>query len=173
MGQILATAQENYQEKFNGKEWREEQVRKISDKVFDRLWDECVKDHLTFEHVYIAVLTVYNDINKHLPGPHNDPPSLARMKAMMEEYDVNLDGLLDREEFAEFIRKLTADALTSVGRNLLIALVVAPAVALVTKKATEGVPGVGAVVQRIPNSIFASVVALAAVLVQNAADNAK
>lgn len=84
---------------------------------------------------------------------------------------MNLDGLLEREEFAEFIRKLTADALTSVGRNLILALVVAPAVALVTKRATEGVPGVGAVVQKVPNSIFASAVAIAAVLLQNAADS--
>ena len=82
-----------------------------------------------------------------------------------------MDGLLDREEFAEFILKIAEDALTAVGQNLLIAIVIAPAVALFTKKATEGIPVVGTVVQKIPNSIYASAVALAAVLVQNAAAN--
>ena len=61
----------------------------------------------------------------------------------MQEYDVNLDGLLDREEFAEFIRKLTADSLCSISLKLVITLVAAPALAMATKRATEGVPGVG------------------------------
>ncbi len=45
-------------------------------------------------------------------------------------------------------------------------LVVAPTVAMATKRATEGVPGVGKVVQKLPNSIYASLVTLAAVLFQ-------
>ncbi|XP_078438525.1 uncharacterized protein LOC144708944 [Wolffia australiana] len=172
MGQVLGTAQDKFREKFNGKEWREEQIRKISDKVFDRLREESGRDRLTFEDVYIAILTVFNDMNKRLPGPHYDPPSKATVMALMKEHDVNLDGLLNREEFAAFIRKLTADTLTTVGQNLIVALLIAPAVALITKRATEGVPGVGTVVQRIPNSIYASAVALAVVFLQNSAAEA-
>jgi hypothetical protein len=41
---------------------------------------------------------------------------------MVQEFDVNLDGLLDREEFAEFIRKLTADSLFTFQRDLAYAL---------------------------------------------------
>uniref|UniRef100_A0A6V7QXB5 EF-hand domain-containing protein n=1 Tax=Ananas comosus var. bracteatus TaxID=296719 RepID=A0A6V7QXB5_ANACO len=121
---------------------------------------------LSFEDLYIAVLCVYNDINKHLPGPHQDPPSKEKLRAMMEEYDINLDGLLDREEFAAFIKKLTADSLNAISVKLIIALVVAPAVALMTKKATEGVPGVGKVVRKLPNSVYASIITLGVVLVQ-------
>uniref|UniRef100_A0A1D1ZJ75 Calpain-13 n=1 Tax=Anthurium amnicola TaxID=1678845 RepID=A0A1D1ZJ75_9ARAE len=171
MGQVITTIQDKFQEKFQGKEWRKRQIRKITNKVFDKFKDDCGKDHLSFENVYIAVLYIYNDINKHLPGPHNDPPSKAKLKTMMEEYDVNLDGLLDREEFAEFIQKLTADTLTAVSRNLIIALVVAPTMALIAKRATEGVPRVGSVVQRIPNSIYATVVTLAVVLLQNSSED--
>lgn len=83
---------------------------------------------------------------------------------------MNLNGLLDREEFADFIQKLTTDMLTAVSRNLVIALIVAPAVALLTKRATEGVPGVGKVVQKVPNSVYASVVTLGVVLVQNSSE---
>lgn len=88
----------------------------------------------------------------------------------MQEYDINLDGLLDREEFAEFIRELTADTITSVSRNLIIALVVTPTVALTAKRATEGVPGVGKVVQRLPNSVYALIIALGVLLAQKSGE---
>lgn len=166
MGQVLATVQE----KLHGKRWREGQIRKITDKVYDRIRADCGGDGITFEYLYIAVLCVYNDINKHLPGPHNDPPTKDKLKAMMEQYDVNLDGLLDREEFAEFIKKLTADTVTAVSRNLIIALIVAPTAALLTKRATEGVPGVGKVVHKVPNSVYASLVTLAVVLIQKSGE---
>lgn len=45
-----------------GRRWKEKQVRKITDRVFDRLTDDSKKrdkDALTFEEVYIAVLCVY------------------------------------------------------------------------------------------------------------------
>ncbi|RLM65148.1 uncharacterized protein C2845_PM16G18980 [Panicum miliaceum] len=161
------------QDKLQGRRWKERQVRKITDKVFDRLTEDAQKrekEALTFEEVYIAVLCVYNDINKYLPGPHHDPPSKEKLKAMMDEYDVNLDGLLDREEFAEFIRKLTADSLCSISLKLVITLVAAPALAMATKRATEGVPGVGKVVRKMPNALYASAITLGVVLVQKSSE---
>jgi len=89
---------------------------------------------------------------------------------LLQEYDLNLDEVLDREEFAEFIKKLTADTVTAVGRNLIIALLVAPTVALLTKRATEGLPGVGKVVHKVPNSVYASLVTLGVVLIQKAGE---
>ena len=148
-------------------------MRKITDKVFDRLTDDTKKrekEALTFEEVYIAVLCVYNDINKYLPGPHYDPPSKEKLQELMNEFDINLDGLLDREEFAEFIRKLTADSLCAISLKLLVTLVAAPALALATKRATEGVPGVGKVVRKVPNSIYASAITLGVLLVQKSAE---
>uniref|UniRef100_A0A0D9W8Z7 EF-hand domain-containing protein n=1 Tax=Leersia perrieri TaxID=77586 RepID=A0A0D9W8Z7_9ORYZ len=169
MGQAWASLQD----KLQGRQWKEKQVRKITDKVFDRLTEDTQKreqEALTFEEVYIAVLCVYNDINKFLPGPHYDPPSKEKLKAMMNEYDINLDGLLDREEFAEFIRKLTAESLCAISLKLLVTLVAAPALALATKRATEGVPGVGRVVRKVPNSIYASVITLGVVMAQKSTE---
>ncbi|RWR87267.1 EF-hand domain-containing protein [Cinnamomum micranthum f. kanehirae] len=166
MGQALATIQR----KFQGSEWRHKQLRKITDRVFDHFKDDYGKDHLAFEDLYIAVLFVYNDINKHLPGPHIDPPSKASVKTLMETYDTNQDKQLNREEFAEFIQQLTAETLTVVSRNMIVAVVVAPMVALMTKRATEGMPGVGKVVQRIPNSIYATIITLGVVLLQNSGE---
>ena len=42
-----------------GKQWRQEQVRKITDKVFDRLKNQSGTANLKFEDLYIAVLLVY------------------------------------------------------------------------------------------------------------------
>ncbi|PKA45976.1 hypothetical protein AXF42_Ash019737 [Apostasia shenzhenica] len=166
MGQVLA----GMLDRVNGKQWKERQIRKITDKVFDRIKEDTGKTGLTFENLYIAVLIVYNDINKHLPGPHNDPPSREKLRSMMEDYDLNVDGLLDREEFAQFMQKLTGDTVTTVGRNLIIALIVAPAVALLTKRATEGVPGVGKAVKKLPNSVYASLVTIAVLFLQKAGE---
>ncbi|XP_038977621.1 uncharacterized protein LOC120103697 isoform X1 [Phoenix dactylifera] len=168
MGQVLATIQD----KIHGRQWKERQIRKITDHVFDHISDADSKSEggLSFPDLYIAVLRVYNEINKRLPGPHHDPPSREKLKAMIREYDINLDGLLDREEFAEFIHELTADTITTVSRNLILALVVTPTVALMTKRATEGVPGVGKVVQRLPNSMYALIVALGVVLAQKSGE---
>uniref|UniRef100_A0A5B6YUC8 EF-hand domain-containing protein n=1 Tax=Davidia involucrata TaxID=16924 RepID=A0A5B6YUC8_DAVIN len=159
MGQIL--------DKFQGKEWRQNQLRKITDSVFDNFKKETGSANLSFEDLYISVLFVYNDINKRLPGAHLDPPSKEQVRTMMQDCDVNLDGELDREEFVRFILQLTKDAFITVGQKLIITLVVAPIVALLTKRAAEGIPGVGNVVHRLPNSVHASVVTLAAVMFQN------
>jgi hypothetical protein len=89
----------------------------------------------------------------------------------MQEYDFDFNNRLDREEFAEFIRRLTADSLSNISMKLLISFVAAPTVALMTKRATERVPGVGPVVQRVPNSIYASIIALGVVLAQRSGDD--
>lgn len=160
MGQIL--------DKVQGKEWRKRQIRKITDKVFDRIKTQTGRATLSFEELYIAVLLVYNDINKYLPGPHFDPPSKDKVRELMQECDMNLDGEIDHEEFVKFIQKLTGDTFSVVSQGLIISLVVAPTVALATKRATEGVPGVGKVVQKLPNSIYASLVTIAVVAIQSA-----
>lgn len=84
----------------------------------------------------------------------------------MQKCDINLDGEIDREEFEGFIQQLTQDTLSLVSEGLIVTLAVAPTLAILTKRATEGVPGVGKVVQRLPNSVYASLVTLAVVLFQ-------
>ncbi|KAG2312886.1 hypothetical protein Bca4012_027491 [Brassica carinata] len=159
MGQVF--------DKLRGKQWRHKQVEAIYDRVFDRFKLETGKANLTFEELYIAVLLVYNDINKRLPGPHFDPPSKDIVRSIMTECDMNLDGEIDREEFVKFIELLTADTLAVVSQGLIISLIVAPTVAIATKRATEGVPGVGKVVHKLPTSVYASLVTLAVVWVNS------
>ncbi|KAI3719281.1 hypothetical protein L6452_20176 [Arctium lappa] len=160
MGQIL--------EKLQGKQWREKKIRKISDKVFDYFKDDAGKVNMTFEDLYIAVLLVYNDINKHLPGPHFDPPKKEEIRILMKECDLNLDGGLNHEEFEEFVKRLTADTFVYVTQGLIITLALAPTVAIATKRSTEGVPGIGKVVQKLPNSVYAGLITFAVMMIQKA-----
>ncbi|KAI4371874.1 hypothetical protein MLD38_010172 [Melastoma candidum] len=115
---------------------------------------------------------VTGDLNKRLPGPHFDPPTKARVREMIQEFDVNHDGKIDREKFVNFILRLTGDTFIVVSQGLIITLVVAPTVAMATKRATEGVPGVGKVVQKLPNSVYASIITVAAVMLQNTIQDA-
>ncbi|GLJ12017.1 hypothetical protein SUGI_0182100 [Cryptomeria japonica] len=151
-------------DKFQRKEFRRRQLRKITDRVFDRFAAE--NDHINADQLYITVLLVFNDINKHFPGPHNDPPSKEEVEEMMQTTDLNLDGQLDREEFAEFVKKLTSHVAAKISTNLIIAVMAAPVVALMTKRATEQVPRVGKVVEKIPNAVYASVITATVVLIQ-------
>ncbi|KAK9911480.1 hypothetical protein M0R45_035388 [Rubus argutus] len=160
MGQVL--------DRLQGKQWRRKKIREITDKVFDHFKNETGRANLNFEDVYIGVLLVYNDINKRLPGPHFDPPSKDSVRVMIQENDINLDGEIDREEFAKLIKQITADAFVVVSQGLILTLVAAPTIAMATKKATEGVPHVGKVVQKIPTSVYASLLTLAVVLIQQA-----
>ncbi|KAL5134258.1 hypothetical protein HKD37_03G007455 [Glycine soja] len=155
---------------FPGKEWRKRQIRKITDRVFDRVKNPA-QNNLRFGDLYIAILLVYNDINKYIPGPHFDPPSKDKVREVKQSCDINLDGDIDRDEFYDFILIMTADTFTIVSQKLILTLVVAPTVAVATKKATEGVPGVGRLVQKIPNSVYASLVTIAAVWFQKKAQS--
>ncbi|KAL9256720.1 hypothetical protein AKJ16_DCAP02938 [Drosera capensis] len=51
MGQVF--------DKFQGKQWRQKQIRKMTDKVFDHFKTQTGRVNLTFEELYIAVLLVY------------------------------------------------------------------------------------------------------------------
>ncbi|CAH9095664.1 unnamed protein product [Cuscuta europaea] len=163
MGQVL--------DKYEGKELRVKQTRQITDKVYDRFKNESDKVNLSFEDLYISVLLIFNDINKHLPGPHIDPPSKEQVRSLMKKYDFNFDGELNREEFMEFILELTKDTFFSISQKLVTTLAIAPTVALLTKKSTEGVPVIGKVVQKLPSSVYASLVTLAIVLFQKSTED--
>jgi len=157
MGQVIGALCE----KINGTEWRNEQKKMITDIAFETLKMETADEtpgagveHMEFDKFYIAVLRIYNEMNKILPGNHTDPPTREELKKLMGEFDVNLDGLLDRSEFEEFIKKISKDTVTLFSTKLMITLVMAPTAALLTKKTTEDVPGVGRAVQKIPTSVY-------------------
>ncbi|XP_020216588.1 uncharacterized protein LOC109800235 [Cajanus cajan] len=157
--------------KLLGKEWRKRQIRTITDQVFDIVKNQEETVNLTFGDLYIAVLLVYNGINKYIPGPHFDPPSKERVREVIEECDINSDSQIDRDEFFDFIEKMAPETFYVVHKKLIATLVVAPTVAATTKKATEGVPGVGKLVQRLPKLLYTALMTIAAVWFQESGQN--
>eukprot|EP00249_Psilotum_nudum_P004845 c18332_g1_i1 orf=266-754(+) len=155
---------------LESKESRHKHIRKIVDRVFNYFAGDSGNNYITFQELYTAVLLVYNDINKHLPGPHYDPPTREEVHDMLKTFDANQNGVLDREEFASFIESFTSKVAKRVSQNFLIFTVAAPALALLTKRATENTPGVGKVVRKIPNAVFASVVTAFVLLLENLND---
>ncbi|TYK17497.1 uncharacterized protein E5676_scaffold434G003620 [Cucumis melo var. makuwa] len=129
--------------RFGGQDWKNKQLEMISNKIFD------------------------SDINKYLPGPHIDPPTKERVAELVEKSDENENQAIDRDEFLKFIKLLTFESIASVSQRLIITLVVAPTLAVVTKRSTEGIPGLGKMVQKVPSSAYALLVTLAALLFQN------
>ena len=86
----------------------------------------------------------------------------------MQECDVNPDGKIDREEFYDFIKKMTEDTFTRISQGLIVTLVVAPMIALATMRAIDSLPGsVGNIAQKLPKSLYVSLVTLAIVALRN------
>lgn len=90
------------------------------------------------------------------------------LNVSFQENDINLDKEIDREEFVNLIKQITANTFVAVSQGLMLTLVTAPTMAMVTKQATERIPHVGKFVQKIPNSVYAPLLTLAAVLIQQA-----
>lgn len=84
----------------------------------------------------------------------------------MQNYDENKDGQISRDEFFGFIQQMAPETFNVVRKKLVATLVVAPTVAATTKKATEQVPGVGKLVQRLPKVVYAALLTIAAVWFQ-------
>ncbi|CAM6109253.1 unnamed protein product [Calypogeia fissa] len=148
------------------KEQKHAHIRKIIDRVFVNFTAGTGEDRISKPELYTAVLVVYNDINKKIPGPHRDPPSREEVYALLEEHDTNKNGYLDREEFAAFLQKFTKTVVTGVTTGLLV-YAAAPLLAMLAKRATESLPRVGPVVQRIPNFFYATVVTTAVTILHH------
>ena len=58
----------------------------------------------------------------------------------MQEYDLNENKEIDRKEFHAFVRKFSRHLVATYGRDIVIVTVAVPAAAMLTKRATEGVP---------------------------------
>ncbi|KAL2631237.1 hypothetical protein R1flu_015923 [Riccia fluitans] len=146
---------------LQSREKKHTHIRLIIDKVFDHFTAHSGSEKLTFHELYTAILLVYNDINKKIPGPHHDPPSREEVRKILETFDTNQNGVLDRNEFAAFLEKFTSDLYVGLSKNVLIFAIGAPLLAMVAKRATEQVPTVGPVVKRVPNFIYASLITTA------------
>eukprot|EP00253_Pinus_taeda_P009022 PITA_09022 len=134
MGQVLNTFKYHISEK---------QLNKIIDTTFDRLPGgsdgKVRKKTMTFDQFYDAILDIFRKTNE-ITGAKWAPPSEESVFKMLEEYDLDKNKEIDRDEFHAFVRKFSKHLVATYGRDMVIVIVAAPAAVMLTKRATEGVP---------------------------------
>lgn len=116
--------------------------------IFSRMCRQVFKlvDHdnngkLTDLEVELAVLQLYNIVNKRFPGWAN-PPSRKQIQAAFAEFDTDLSGSLDPVEFERFAKsivKLGPDALFArMGRRALVQSALLPAATMAAQRFAGG-----------------------------------
>lgn len=90
--------------------------------------------------VEVAVLYLYNVINKRLPG-WQDPPAREQIQEALKAFDTDHNGVLDQDEFVKFAKSLCKNGpdtfFSRVGRNALVTTAILPAVATAARSAAN------------------------------------
>ncbi|KAG0592711.1 hypothetical protein KC19_1G275300 [Ceratodon purpureus] len=146
------------------KEQYNAQVRVAVDRIWEKVVSATDEGRIGLQDLYCAILLVYNELNKRLPGPWNEPPSKKEVEAMFEQFDKDNDGKLEKEEFAAFLQGFTKKETTRITTNILLFSFLIPLLVDGTRQITERIPKVGGVVQIVPQAVFSSVVTTAIVL---------
>lgn len=142
---------------FKSKASNNPQVKKIVDRVWDRFASTSEHQELGVQDLYCAILLVYNDINKKLPGPYNDPPTKEEVQELLKINDKNDNGYLDRNEFNAFIETFTKNVSARVSTNILIFSFVIPTIVSLSRPRVEELPGLGPIVKKAPPPIYSAI----------------
>ncbi|CAL5224596.1 g7307 [Coccomyxa viridis] len=81
-------------------------IHRIIDQIFNQV-DYNNNGRLEPVEIEIAILKVYNIINKRLPGWQN-PPTRKQIQTALTVFDVDGNGTLDKWEFYEFTKSMTS-----------------------------------------------------------------
>lgn len=84
---------------------------------------------------------------------------------LVQKFDRNHDGKLDREEFTAFLQGFTKDVSAKISTDILLFSFIIPLLVGASRRTTEKIPKVGTLVRRIPNSLYSSVVTTLIVMV--------
>eukprot|EP00878_Enallax_costatus_P006262 GHUV01006565.1.p1 GENE.GHUV01006565.1~~GHUV01006565.1.p1 ORF type:complete len:155 (+),score=51.12 GHUV01006565.1:143-607(+) len=94
--------------------------------------------------VEVAVLNLYNIVNKRLPG-WQDPPSRDEIQAALKAFDDDHNGSLDQKEFERFSKSLMKSGpdvfFARVGKDAIVKTALLPAVTVGVKNASGRLPG--------------------------------
>lgn len=134
------------------------QVKTIVERVWNRFCSTSEGyERLDAQDLYCAILLVYNDINKKVPGPYNDPPSKEEVQEILRINDKNEDGYLDRTEFTAFIDTFLKDVSAQVTTNVLIFSFVVPTIVSLSRPKVEQLPRVGPIVKKAPPPLYSAI----------------
>ncbi len=83
--------------------------------------------------VEVAVLKLYHQVNRRLPGIQ-DPPSRETIRKALLAFDSNRDGVLDKREFTSFVQNVVTLGPDKFFKNIIVNTGVLPAAAVAFKK---------------------------------------
>ncbi|KAK9904971.1 hypothetical protein WJX75_006685 [Coccomyxa subellipsoidea] len=133
--------------------------RKLCGQVFNQV-DYNNDNKLEELEIEIAILKIYNLINKRLPGWQN-PPTRDQIKAALKVFDVDGNGYLDKYEFVAFASDLVHSGpdtfFARVGKEAMIRTTLVPGAAHLIQRYV-GATGVLGPLANAPLHIFAPAV---------------
>ncbi|CAI5528992.1 unnamed protein product [Closterium sp. Naga37s-1] len=88
--------------------------------------DEEGRPVINVPELYTDVLLVYNYVNRYSPGSYLSPPKKKDVLKLVKKFDLNNDGVIDREEFGLFLRHFVKHLLRNIIINILVMLTVIP-----------------------------------------------
>lgn len=94
--------------------------------------------------VEVAILSLYNIVNKRLPG-WQDPPSRDEIQAALRAFDADSNGSLNEPEFERFARSLMKSGpdmfFARVGKDAIVKTALLPTLTMGIKQASSKTPG--------------------------------
>ncbi|CAM0902965.1 unnamed protein product [Alopecurus aequalis] len=156
---------------FFGRLWDRAQgkldVLRICEKVFEELANKDSK-LLEIDSLHVAILMVYNSINKQLVGPHKDPPCMKVFSEKKERYRAVKPAGITQQEFQELIMEWVQKDLRLVLANkAAVAILAAPLLAVSAKNAGRQVPRMRDAVDRLPTPLLFVVFSAGLMLLQD------
>ncbi|GJP56955.1 hypothetical protein CLOM_g16007 [Closterium sp. NIES-68] len=107
--------------------------------------------------LYACVLLAYNYVNKFSPGSHLDPPKKTEVFRMMQKFDLNSDGFLDREEFEKFLENFSKNLTRRAVVNAAVVCAAVPTLVFLTKASLKEFEQTHKIGKKIPSSLLACV----------------
>ncbi|KAF6260434.1 hypothetical protein COO60DRAFT_1506371 [Scenedesmus sp. NREL 46B-D3] len=113
--------------------------------------------------VEVAVLALYNIINKRLPG-WQDPPNRETIQAALKAFDDDRNGALDAGEFERFAKSLMRTGpdnfFARVGKDAVVKTALLPALTAGVKRASGRLPGLEGI-KDVPLAVLAPALGVA------------
>lgn len=138
---------------------RRRSANQIVEKSIDRVYNEVANldgdGLMDVTELYVAVLLVFNDLNKFVPGGHINPPKRKVVEGLLKSFDLNLDGKLSRAEFEELVRKTMPGLVKRIILHVAIYCSVVPILVWATKASVSQVSE--SVGNSIPGGLLATV----------------
>ncbi|KAK9829929.1 hypothetical protein WJX72_008696 [[Myrmecia] bisecta] len=109
--------------------------------------------------VEVAILRLYNTVNKRLPS-WQDPPTREQIRTAFAVFDVDRNGTLDEAEFIEFAKQMLHSGpdqfFARMGREALVKTAIVPGAAHLVQRACSLHPTLGPLANA-PLAIFAPI----------------